>query len=74
MNGMYAIRIKEILDCTGNTVYLCKGSDTEKTNTNAKERKDLCKPFPVLSHTPFYVIERTADDMSILCYYAVFRG
>ena len=30
MNGILTVRIKEILHSAGNTIYLCKGSNTKK--------------------------------------------
>ena len=74
MNGILTVRIKEILHSAGNTIYLREGSNTKKANADAKECKNLCKPFPVLSHTLFYVIERSANNMPILCYHTILNG
>ena len=74
MNGSDTVRIKEVLDRTGNTIYLGKGSDSEKSYAHAKESEDLGKPFPLFAHTLFYVIKRASDDMSILCYHTVLHS
>ena len=74
MNGILTVRIKEILHSAGNTIYLRKGSNTKKSNADTKERKDLCKPFPVLSHTLFYVIKRSANNVPVLSYHTILNG
>ena len=60
------------MNCTGNTIYLAESTDTEKTYTDTKECKNLCKPFPFFSHTLFNIIERTAKAVTVFCNHTVF--
>ena len=50
------------------------GTDTENTDEHSKHSKQLCKPFPALSHAFFDVIERTAEDGAVFADFAVFDG
>ena len=69
---MRIVRIKEIVDRTGNTVHLTECTDTEQTDTDAKKCKHFCEPCPLFTHSLFNIIERTTETVSILGYDAVF--
>ena len=58
------IRIKEVGDCRCDTVYLCKCSDTEKSNACSEKCEDLCKPSPLFSHTVFDVVEWSTENVA----------
>ncbi len=68
---MRIVRIKEIVDCTGNTIYLAKCTDTKQTDTDSEKRKNLCQPLPFYAHTLLDIVERSAKAVSILRYDAV---
>ena len=63
---MCFIRVKEIGNCRCNTIYLCEGSDTEKSYTCSEKCEDLGKPSPLFSHTVFDVVEWSAENVAFL--------
>ena len=74
MNCPACIRVKEISNCTCDTVYLCKSTYTHKTYTNTEKRKNLCKPLPLFTHTVFYVIERSAKNVTFFIYSTILNS
>ena len=62
---MCFIRVKEIGNCRRDTVYLCEGSDTEKSYTCSEKCEDLGKPSPLFSHTVFDVVEWSAENVAL---------
>ena len=72
--GVGAVGIEEALNCGGDTVYLSEGAYSEKTNAETEESKQLCQPAPLSSHAFFYVIERTAERVTVFVNYTIFDG
>ena len=71
---MYGIRVKEVLYCRSNTVYLSKGTNSEKTDSGSKECKNFRKPSPLFSHTILNIIKWSAKNVSVLVNSTVFNG
>ena len=71
---MNLIRIKKVLDGTGNTVHLAECSDSEQTYTDSKKGKNLCKPFPFRPHSLFNIVERATQTVSVFVNYTIFDG
>ena len=69
---MCHIRIKAIFHCGSDTIDLCKGTDTEQTNTGTEEGKNFGKPTPSVSHPVFNIVERTAENMAFVIDCTVF--
>ena len=55
-----------------NGIDLGKGSTAQHGRHNPEEGKQLCQPFPFLSHTVLYVIHRAAANLPVLIHGTVF--
>ena len=60
------VRIKHSLDGASDTINLCDGTDAEKSGENSKDGKELGKPCPVLTHTPFNIVKWSAQCAAAL--------
>ena len=62
---MYCIRVKEILNCRRNTIYLGKSTNAKQSNSSPEKCKNLGKPSPLFAHTIFDIIKWASKYMSI---------
>ena len=65
-NGVCLVGVKEACYCGCDAVYLRECAYSHKTNAGTEECKYLCKPLPLYAHALFYVVERPAENVTVL--------